>query len=1371
MKRFFIGMMTLLMPLLASAVTHEYVDLGLPSGTLWATCNIGASAPEEYGNYYAWGETATKTTYSWSNYAYCSGTSSTAYDIGEYIPESEDSKVTNIQGSKYDVAKAVWGSDWAMPTWEQVHEIIEYCNVAKRTINGISGIRVVGPNGKSIFFPYTGYKYDSNYSGSEDGYFWSATSDYYSLEKHKAIVIYAKGSGLFTSKSIQRRTGVPVRAVRSSNEPVIEPTPEIKPEAIDLGLSVKWATFNVGATSCEQTGNYYAWGETTTKSKYTWATYTHCAGTSTTCQDIGSDISGNATYDAATKEWGSDWRMPIGSEIAELYQKCTWTETTQNGVKGYTVKGPSGKTIFLPFGGCSYEGKDYGVGTYCYYWSGNINPENNQKATALSTISATSTTETLLKRRTGVCIRPVMGEKNASTEPENQEPENQDPENQEPENQEPENQDPENQENELVDLGLSVKWASFNVEATASEKTGGFYAWGETDTKSKYSWATYSLCDGSSATCKNIGSNIRFSTTYDVAYINDNAMALPTVEQWNELITKCTWTETTQNGVKGYTVKGPSGNTIFLPFGGCSYDGKNYGSGTYAYYWTANNVSSDNAKAQAAYIKTGATTTISSLNRRTGVAVRPVELSQIVEPQPTIKNRQPESINLGLSVEWNNYNLGGSPYEYDVDYFAWGETATKASYTWGNYVHGSGTSSSVKNIGSNISATDYDAAHATDWGNFATSGRTNDWRLPTVEEMNELLSKCTFKETNENQVKGFTVTGPNGNSIFIPFFGCSYDGNNYGEGNYAYIWTADIDPTDNKKANAILIKEGAAPTLVTIKRRTGAAIWPVRGQKEVKTSEPYALLSTDGKTLTFYCDNSQTSRTGTKYSLNKGANLPEWNTAANRKTITKVVFDSSFANARPTTCFAWFAEMETLATITNLSYLNTEEVTNMTYMFGGCTKLTDIDLSHFNTQKVTTMDHMFTMCTTVKTLDLKSFDTSNVTKMSGMFLWNSATTINVSNFNTQKVTDMSGMFAFCYNLSTINVSNFNTEKVTTMESMFMSSALTSLDLSSFTLRSGINTDNMLTLGKLEKLTVPATANYLNEKACSSVGNTSKPCLLVFPEGFTPNKTISENNYYVWKGGYFYDNVFEEEEEDKGDALDYEYVNLGIVPSDGRVGELWATCNWGAKQPEESGNYYAWGETSTKTSYTWDNYEYEENGQIKVVSGEINTNTMEGWASMPTTTQIRDLFKQTTHKEETLNGVKGIRFTSNTNGKSIFIPYAGCYYDSKTPASGTTSYYWILEEYDSKKAYALRLEGGQGYMDQCQKRTGMPIRHVCNIEWIDEEANFYNFTIDGVRSIHQQTFEEDVIYTLQGARVEPPLQPGVYVKNGKKFVVK
>ena len=132
----------------------------------------------------------------------------------------------------------------------------------------------------------------------------------------------------------------------------------------DLGLSVKWATCNVGASSPEDYGNYYAWGETATKSSYD-------ADNSKTFRksSYNYDIGGNSSLDAARANWGGTWRLPTKAEMQELIDKCTWAWTTQGSKKGCKVTGPSGRSIFLPAAGCRFWSSLYYAGSNGRYWT------------------------------------------------------------------------------------------------------------------------------------------------------------------------------------------------------------------------------------------------------------------------------------------------------------------------------------------------------------------------------------------------------------------------------------------------------------------------------------------------------------------------------------------------------------------------------------------------------------------------------------------------------------------------------------------------------------------------------------------------------------------------------------------------------------------------------------------------------------------------------------------------------------------------------------------------------------------------------------------------------------------------------------------
>ena len=150
--------------------------------------------------------------------------------------------------------------------------------------------------------------------------------------------------------------------------------------------------------------------------------------------------------------------------------------------------------------------------------------------------------------------------------------------------------------------------------------------------------------------------------------------------------------------------------------------------------------------------------------------------------------------------------------------------------------------------------------------------------------------------------------------------------------------------------------------------------------------EAHANYTPSNTTLTFYYDNQRSSRTGTTYDLNTTSTDVAWDTDGTNASVTKVVFDPSFAGARPTTTFDWFYGMRNLESITDLSFLNTSEVTNMGWMFSGCEMLTSLDVSSFNTSKVTFMYQMFNNCTNLRTIYVGSgWSTAAVTSSGYMF--------------------------------------------------------------------------------------------------------------------------------------------------------------------------------------------------------------------------------------------------------------------------------------------------------------------------------------------------------------------------------------------------
>ena len=222
-------------------------------------------------------------------------------------------------------------------------------------------------------------------------------------------------------------------------------------------------------------------------------------------------------------------------------------------------------------------------------------------------------------------------------------------------------------------------------------------------------------------------------------------------------------------------------------------------------------------------------------------------------------------------------------------------------------------------------------------------------------------------------------------------------------------------------------------------------------------AEAYAVtnwITPDSITTTFYYDDlmyKYQQRPGVHWHIYKNKIQPDWYNDAQIEQTTNVIFDASFANARPTSTAFWFRNMTHLTSITGLQYLNTSEVTSMCKMFYHCESLTNLDLSHFNTANVIDMSSMFYHCESLTSLDLSSFNTANVINMCEMFFdCESLTSLDLSSFNTAKVTNMRQMFDYCLKLSSLDLSFFNTANVTNIRQMFsMCRRLTSLDLSSF----------------------------------------------------------------------------------------------------------------------------------------------------------------------------------------------------------------------------------------------------------------------------------------------------------------------------------
>ena len=199
----------------------------------------------------------------------------------------------------------------------------------------------------------------------------------------------------------------------------------------------------------------------------------------------------------------------------------------------------------------------------------------------------------------------------------------------------------------LVDLGLSVKWADVNIGTITPEGKGFYFAWGETAPKTSYTIENYKYYNASTKTYIDLGKNIS-KTNFDIAYNFDKNLCIPTETQFQELIDKCTWTKTTLNNLEGWEVKGPNGNTIFLPLNGCKSESSKTAYTNYCYLWTANSIADNTPKAKTFRItdKPG----FYSMYRRTGAGLRAVSSIE--------KNIARKHVDPIIPYKWSQ----GSPY-------------------------------------------------------------------------------------------------------------------------------------------------------------------------------------------------------------------------------------------------------------------------------------------------------------------------------------------------------------------------------------------------------------------------------------------------------------------------------------------------------------------------------------------------------------------------------------------------------------------------------------------------------------------------------------------------------------------------------------
>ena len=585
---------------------EDYVDLGLSSGTLWAKMNIGASSPEEYGDYFAWGEIETKSLFRWSTYRWCNG-DDYEHNLTKYCMQEYEGRVDNkiILELADDAAHANWGGNWRMPSKAELEELCTECIWTETTINAINGYLVTSKtNDNSIFLPSAGYyDYISDYLNNEGscGLYWSS-----SLRTDVSDYAFYMSTANHVISARERYNGRTVRPVLSANN--IE-KPELPAKytitfytnggvgslfskSIGVGSFITLPTnkftrtgyeFVGWNTSSDGTGISYTEGQTITPwgNISLYAQWKKKEYTITFNSNGGSGSMGSKTVST-----GSSVTLPNSTFTRSGYEFDGWNISSDGTGTSYTdgqIITPSGNiTLYAQWkkkevyytitfdsngGSGSMSSKTVSAGT-SFYLPINTFTRSGYEFVGWNTNSyGTGTSYT-----DGQFITPPG---NISLYAQWKKIE-----------EEQEQVSGSHQGHDYVDLGLpsGTLWATCNVGATKAEEYGDYFAWGETESKDMFSWNTYKWCNGNDETMTKYCTSSSYGVvdnkrtlelSDDVAYAKwGGNWRMPTKSELDELKNSAytIWIVTTKNGVSGCKVTSKlNGYSIFLPAVG-TYD-------------------------------------------------------------------------------------------------------------------------------------------------------------------------------------------------------------------------------------------------------------------------------------------------------------------------------------------------------------------------------------------------------------------------------------------------------------------------------------------------------------------------------------------------------------------------------------------------------------------------------------------------------------------------------------------------------------------------------------------------------------------------------------------------------------------------------
>lgn len=782
----------------------EMVDMGL--SVLWASYNVGATRLDAVGDIFAWGETKPKaanksnekgeSAYTWSNYKWKKGKQCAKYN-------DADGK-TRLEPAD-DAATANMGGNWRTPSKEEWAELFDRRNCNVYAINRLqpdNSYEVAGLVIESkitegrIFLPLSlywtadlGMLPIEDFKLPRDFYHHYHPQDFYitnetyceNYENRLTSIcteaVDGSCEGAFDLEDLRLRQdenyaffvgprNMYVYGLRSAGMQVraVCPNPNYKKpdapvehmgavaEAVDMGLSVMWSSWNLGADSIGKPGKRFILGENKPNGYnghwiYDWASYF--------------SVTNSRDKDAIREQWGDGWRLPSNQEWNELQDPklCTWTMVDNGEEKAWQVTSRiTGNSILLPW---VFFGSRYRTDGVESRLDADYAIVNGRQCGIISR----------KERWLDAYFRPVMpyadGQQHVATAHEKSKA-----------------------TVEPVDLGLSVCWSSHNVGALEGAYEGDFFSWGETSAKENYEKDTYK---GPKRWHLTKVSNRKYvlNPEVDAAHVNIGGdWRMPTEAEWNELLFPvfCKW-EWTYNyndtGESGYVVTSRmNGNSIFLPSTGCVFgDRRNVYQAQNIFYWLREDDSSFSGESYVFaygqpidwsiqnYIDENKIPFSNAIDDRAlGLQVRAVSPNPDFgksETQKPMAMHEAEAVDLGLSVLWASCNVGSEDGIGAGDYYAYGATAP---YSFDNRKPAK-VDEGIYQKAKKGTCTLLPQADA------ASANMGGDWRMPTQAEWEELADErlCSWEKTwdyNGTGISGYIVTSLiNGNSIFLPAAG------------------------------------------------------------------------------------------------------------------------------------------------------------------------------------------------------------------------------------------------------------------------------------------------------------------------------------------------------------------------------------------------------------------------------------------------------------------------------------------------------------------------------------------------------------------------------------------------------------------------